>query len=93
MSVIGCQLSGVGVDFRFYPSMVIVYCWLPGVGYRVLTVNCRVPLSAVVVGSWFGCRVTVVGSWLSGVGCLLFLVVCIGCRSVVPLLVPSSRYQ
>ncbi len=58
MTVVGCQLSGVGVDCRFYPSMVVVYCWV--VGCRLSGADCRLSVQLSVV---------VVGSWLSGVGC------------------------
>jgi hypothetical protein len=72
MSVVGCQLSGVGVDCRFYPSMVVVYCWLSGVGCRLLNIDFRVQLSEVVVCCW-----------LQGVSCRVWLlVVCIGCPAV-----------
>jgi hypothetical protein len=69
ISVVGCQLSGVSVDFRFYLSVIVDFVGLSGVGCQVLTVGCRVEVSSVVV----------IGSCLSGVGCWL-LVVCIGCH-------------
>ncbi len=62
--------------------MIVVFVGLSCVGCWVLTVDCRVQLSEVVV----------IGSCLSGVGCWL-LVVCFGCCSVFPLSVPSSGYQ
>jgi hypothetical protein len=58
-----CRLSDVSC--LLYLSVIVVIVGLSGVGYRVLTVNCRVPLSL-----WLllvpGCRVSGVGCyWLS----------------------------
>ncbi len=59
--VIPCRLSGVGVDFRFYLSVIVVIVGLSGVGCQVLTVD----VGATVSGCcWFlvvGCRVLVIG--------------------------------
>ncbi len=66
---VGCRVSAV-VGCWFWLAVLSIdgYCyfWLPGVGCRVLTVDCRVQLSKVVVCCWFqgvGCRVLVFG-WL-----------------------------
>jgi hypothetical protein len=56
-SVVGVRLSAV-IDGPLYMLVVDVCHWLSGDGCRVLTVDCQVALSVVVVGS--GCRVLVV---------------------------------
>ncbi len=51
LSVFNCRLMGVGWC-RLYLSVVVGCCWLSGVGCQVLTVDFRVSLLVVVVGSW-----------------------------------------
>jgi hypothetical protein len=49
-------------------SVIVVCCLLPIVGFRVLTVDCRMSLSLVVVGTWLsgvGCRVSTIDCWMS----------------------------
>ncbi len=70
----------------------IVSCQFLGIGCRVLTADWRVSLSLIVVCSWLsgvGCRMSVVGYRVSGVGCWL-LIVGVDCRSLFPLSVPNS---
>ncbi len=84
LSVFNCLLSGVGSGCQVFLSVLVVCCWLSGVGCRVLTVDFRV--------SWL---VVAVGSWSSGVisgGCLLLLV-CAAYRSYFSFSVPSSAYR
>jgi hypothetical protein len=55
----GCRVSVFFVGcIGLYKTVVV--CWLSGYGCPVLTVDCRVSLSVVVVDSW-----------LSNVGCYL----------------------
>ncbi len=49
LSVFNCWLSGVGFGCRV--SVVVVCCWLLVVGCRLLSVDFRVLLLVVVVGS------------------------------------------
>jgi hypothetical protein len=75
-------------------SVVAVRCWLSGVGCRF---DCRLWLSVDVLDSmivscrlsnaYFDCRVwllmVVLGSWLSGIGCRIsVLILRVDCRSV-----------
>ncbi len=94
-------LLSVAVLFcRVYLLVVVVWCWLSVVGLsvvgrRMMMVECPVSLS-VVVAAGPGCRVLVVGywlsvvvagSWVSGVGYRVLVVGCwlsrVGCRVLV----------
>jgi hypothetical protein len=49
---VGCKvLHGVGFGCRAYLSVIVICCWLSGIGNRLLAVDCRVSLSVVFVGS------------------------------------------
>ncbi len=61
--------------------MVVVCCWLSNVSCREMPVGCPVSLSAAVVGFF-----------ISGVGCQVF-VVDIRCRSRLPLSEFTSALQ
>ena len=69
-------------------------CFQPGLLYfhMVFFVNFRLlgRLSGVDIDFRLCLLVAVNGSWLKVVGCQVLVVDCAGCRSVLPLSVPSS---
>ncbi len=63
------------------PSVLVEWFWLSGNGCLVLSVDCRVLLSVVVLGSWLSGRMSgvAVGGLLlvSSCWCRVFLVNCL----------------
>jgi hypothetical protein len=77
--VVGCRLSGVGVDCRLYLSVVGSFLLLI-IGFRLPSADCR--LLCVPVG---------VCCWFLLVGCRLLVVIVFVCSSsIFPMSVPSS---